>query len=107
MSVDVSNDSEPALPIEPVRSADIWYEDGTLVVRAEYTLFRVYRGILAAQSEVFNDMLSVPQPPSAETETFDGCPVVRVQDTAEDMSRFLRALTDTRWVVSCFRRASL
>jgi hypothetical protein len=40
----------PVLPVEPVRSTDVWYDDGTLVLCAEDTLFRVYRGVLAAQS---------------------------------------------------------
>jgi hypothetical protein len=92
MAVDSSD--EPT-----VRSAAVWYADGTLVIRAENTLFRVYRGILASQSDIFNDMLSVPQPLAvADTETFDGCVVVRVHDAAVDMERFLRTILDIRYV---------
>jgi hypothetical protein len=84
--------------VEPVRSPDVWYDDGTLVIRAENTLFRVSRGILASQSDVFKDMVSVPQPPSTDAETFEGCAVVYVHDTAEDMERFLRTILDIRCV---------
>jgi hypothetical protein len=91
----------PDVPDETVRSADVWYDDGTLVIRAENTLFRVYRGILASQSDIFKDMLSVPQPSGADAdaETIEDCAVVRVQDTAGDMTRFLRALHETRYVL--------
>jgi hypothetical protein len=83
---------------EPVRSAAVWYADGTLVIRAGNTLFRVYRGILASQSDIFNDMLSVPQPLDvADAETFEGCVVVRVHDTPVDMERFLRTILDIRY----------
>jgi hypothetical protein len=93
----VSMASDPAE--EHLRSPDVWFEDGTLVVRAETTVFRVYRGILASQSEVFKDMLAFPQPDDPEAEAFDGCPVVRVQDSAEDMSCFLRVLHDTKYAI--------
>jgi hypothetical protein len=91
----------PDVPDETVRSTDVWYDDGTLVIRAENTLFRVYRGILASQSDIFKDMLSVPQPSGtdADAETIEDCVVVRVQDTAGDMTRFLRALHETRYVL--------
>jgi hypothetical protein len=86
------------LPPNTVRSADVWYDDGTLIICAENTLFRVHRGILAAQSDIFKDMLSIPQPPSVNAETFEGCAMVRVHDNAEDMKRLLRVVLDIRYV---------
>jgi hypothetical protein len=75
-------------------SPDVWFQDGTLVVCAGGTLFRVYSGILASQSEIFKDMLAVPQP--EQPEVYDSCPVVRVQDSAEAMCCFLKVLHDTK-----------
>jgi hypothetical protein len=86
------------LPPNPVRSADVWYDDGTLIICAENTLFRVYRGILAAQSDIFKDMLSIPQPSSVNAETFEGCAIVRVHDKADDMERLLRVVVDIGYV---------
>jgi hypothetical protein len=97
----------PVLPDAPVCSADVWYDDGTLVLCAENTLFRVYRGILAAQSEIFRDMLSVPQPPGTDGDMFEGCPLVHVQETVDDMTRFLRALLEPRCVRSPLLRQTL
>ncbi|OCB88119.1 hypothetical protein A7U60_g4747 [Sanghuangporus baumii] len=46
----VSNRDEPT-PV--TRSDKFWYEDGTVVIRAENTLYRLYKGILARQSNFF------------------------------------------------------
>ncbi|KAJ7083468.1 hypothetical protein C8R44DRAFT_992026 [Mycena epipterygia] len=42
--------------IEPVRS-DIWFDDGNIVVQAEDTQFRIYRGTLCSHSEVLKHMV--------------------------------------------------
>ncbi|KAJ7490867.1 hypothetical protein FB451DRAFT_1079622 [Mycena latifolia] len=69
------------------------FSDGGLVVQAELSLFRVSGGILAARSPVFKDMLSFPQPP--DSETIEGCPVVRLPDRATDVIRFFKAIFDS------------
>jgi len=75
-----------------IRSPDIWFEDGSIVLQAELTQFRVYRGILSANSPIFRDMFSLPQP--NEGELVEGCPVVTLFDSAVDLSHFLRAIHD-------------
>ncbi|KAJ7753416.1 hypothetical protein DFH07DRAFT_744469, partial [Mycena maculata] len=55
--------------------------------------FRVYRGVLAARSPVFQDMLSFPQP--ADSDIVEGCPLVHLPDSAADVSVFLRAIFDS------------
>ncbi|KAJ7494261.1 hypothetical protein B0H11DRAFT_2190590 [Mycena galericulata] len=57
------------------RIGKLWFEDGNIVIQAGNSQFRVYRGILAARSSVFQDMLSFPQPP--DSELFEGCPLTR------------------------------
>ncbi|KAJ7057375.1 hypothetical protein C8F01DRAFT_1151871 [Mycena amicta] len=68
----------------------LYFQDCGLVLQAEDMLFRVSSDFLATQSTFFRDMLSLPIPPDAETT--DGGLLVRVQDSAADMSAFLRAL---------------
>ncbi|KAJ7692828.1 hypothetical protein B0H17DRAFT_1132807 [Mycena rosella] len=75
------------------RVPELWFEDDNLILRAETTLFRVSKGVLAARSSVFRDMLSFPQTDSEEH--IDGCPVVRLHDTAADVTYFLRAIFDS------------
>ncbi|KAJ7142085.1 hypothetical protein C8R43DRAFT_1131078 [Mycena crocata] len=60
---------------EPQRVQDLWFEDGNIVIQAGNSQFRVFRGILAARSPVFEDMFSLPQP--ADSEAVDGCPCFR------------------------------
>ncbi|KAJ7672430.1 hypothetical protein DFH06DRAFT_1467891 [Mycena polygramma] len=73
------------------RVEELWFEDGNLVIQADTRCFRVYRGVLGAQSPVFRDML--PQP--ADSETIEGCPVVRLPDSEGDVACFLRAIFDS------------
>jgi hypothetical protein len=77
-------------PYEAQRVPGLWFEDGSLVIQAGTSQFRVYRGTLAARSPVFQDMLSFPQPPNADL--VDGCPVVRLPDAATEVTSFLKAL---------------
>ncbi|KAJ7927015.1 hypothetical protein B0H13DRAFT_1971769, partial [Mycena leptocephala] len=61
------------------RVLDLWFEDDNLILRAENSLFA--------------DMLSFPQ--TEEEERIDGCPVVRLHDSAADVTCFLRAIFDS------------
>ncbi|KAJ7745188.1 hypothetical protein DFH07DRAFT_942882 [Mycena maculata] len=70
----------------------LWFKDGTLILVAGTSLFRVYGGLLAEQSPVFHDMLDFPQP--ADGEVIDGCPVVHLADDEDDLRCFLKALFD-------------
>ncbi|KAJ7671264.1 hypothetical protein DFH06DRAFT_1468045 [Mycena polygramma] len=87
--MDVDNDM-------PVRVEELWFPDGSLVIQAQASLFRIYYAVLAARSDVFKDMLALPQPADGE-ETIEGCPVVRLPDAAEDVTCFLRAIFDSSY----------
>ncbi|KAJ7221392.1 hypothetical protein GGX14DRAFT_388571 [Mycena pura] len=60
-------------PRVPLRVQELWFSDGTIVLQAGNSQFRVYQGILAARSPVFKDMLSVPQPEPEDTTLIEGC----------------------------------
>ncbi|KAJ6500862.1 hypothetical protein C8R45DRAFT_979372 [Mycena sanguinolenta] len=79
-------------PTEPTRVQDLWFEDGNLVISAGNSQYRVYRGILALHSPVFQDMFSFPQPPDSDSEMVDGCPIVRLTDAEEEVTSFLKAI---------------
>ncbi|KAJ6577801.1 hypothetical protein B0H19DRAFT_1062380 [Mycena capillaripes] len=80
----------------PTRVKDLWFSDGSLVIQADKSLYRVPRSILAARSTVFNDMQSFPQPVE-DGETIEGCPVVKLPDAAADVTCFLRAIFDSSY----------
>ncbi|KAJ6571179.1 hypothetical protein B0H19DRAFT_936860 [Mycena capillaripes] len=75
---------------EPTRADGLWFQDCGLIIQAETTLFRVSRDFLGMRSCVFRDMLSMPPP--ADADTMEGCPFVRLPDSAQDITYFLKAL---------------
>ncbi|KAK0205206.1 hypothetical protein DFS33DRAFT_1326575 [Desarmillaria ectypa] len=79
----------------PERSSEVWFADGNIIIQTESTQFRVYRGILAANSPVLSDMLSLSQPD--ENDMVGDCPVVHFHDFPKDMVHFLKALHFPRY----------
>ncbi|KAJ7935147.1 hypothetical protein B0H13DRAFT_1700095 [Mycena leptocephala] len=74
----------------PITRSDIWHRDGSVVLQAENTQFRVHWGVLALHSPFFRDMQELPQPP--DQPSVDGCPIVELQDTTVDVEHLLNAL---------------
>ncbi|OCH84735.1 hypothetical protein OBBRIDRAFT_741067 [Obba rivulosa] len=77
-------------------SEEFWYEDGSVVLVAQDTAFRIYRGLLAQHSPVFRDLFTIPQPNTSES--VDDCPVVRIPDDPDDVARLLRIFAATSTV---------
>lgn len=75
----------------PLRSK-IWYSDGSVVIQAENTQFRVHASFLSQHSTMFNDMFALAQP--SDELRVEGCPVVMVTDTAADWEHVLATLYD-------------
>ncbi|KAM5539630.1 hypothetical protein V8D89_006739 [Ganoderma adspersum] len=75
------------------RHEDLWFDDGSVVLLARETGFRVFRSLLAVHSTVFADMFSKSS--SSNAEMFEGCPVIHLSDSPEDVTHFLRVLFPT------------
>ncbi|KAF9034383.1 hypothetical protein BJ165DRAFT_1396182 [Panaeolus papilionaceus] len=85
-----------SLPLEEAVSyqrGSIWFDDGGLILVAGNIQFRVHASLLSRFSSVFQDMLSVPQPPNPEG-TIEGCPVVHLHDSPKDLEYVLTAIYD-------------
>jgi hypothetical protein len=80
------------------RVDDLWFSDGSIIIKAESTIFRISKCLLAARSTVFNDMITLPPPAESEMELIDGIYVVTLPDSAEDVEVFIRAIVDSRCV---------
>lgn len=83
------------------RRKDFWFHDGSVVLRTSNTLFKVHQTVLAAHSEVFADLFTLPQPesPSCE-EMVDRCHVVQLYDSVQDLADVLRAIYIPSYVPS-------
>ncbi|KAJ7649980.1 hypothetical protein FB45DRAFT_1075879 [Roridomyces roridus] len=78
--------------VEIVRSSEIWHSDGSVVLQAGCTQFRVHWSVLSLHSSFFRDLQGLPQPPNEPK--VDGCPVIEVSDSSEDVETVLKALYD-------------
>ncbi|PIL26545.1 hypothetical protein GSI_12303 [Ganoderma sinense ZZ0214-1] len=80
-------------------AVDFWLDDGNLILLAGDTAFRVYKGLLTKNSAVFADMFAAGS--ADATETFDGCPVVRLPDHPKDLRDFLQYLMPCSKLTLC------
>jgi hypothetical protein len=92
--------SEPA--VQERRHPDLWFADGSVILRArDGMLFRVHMSQLARRSPFFHDMFALPQPSDMmpeneenDKEKIEGCPVVQLHDDSEDIVSLLTAVYD-------------
>lgn len=85
------------------RHSSLWFIDGSVVLKAENTLFRVHISQLSRRSLFFRDLFSLPQPQQDQNQpagwigcdgTYDGCPLLVLHDSAEDLANLLLSLYD-------------
>ncbi|KAJ6561984.1 hypothetical protein B0H19DRAFT_1210037 [Mycena capillaripes] len=83
--------------VPPLTRSVIWHPDGSVVLQADHTQFRVHWSVLALHSSFFKGMLGLPQPP--DQPSVDGCPIIELSDSPEDVEHLLRALYDPLFFV--------
>ncbi len=93
------------------RHNDLWFDDGSIICRAQDTLFRVHMSQLARRSVYFRDMFSVPRGQSTDAAQLrygglrefgvdvDVTSIIHLYDSAEDAGNLLTALYDGPYVV--------
>lgn len=84
-----------------------WFEDGNVVLEAQSTIFKVYKGLLSQESEVFKSMFTLPQPSSGPSELYDGCPLVVLQDSAADIQVFIQAIFNHNFLTERLDRSPI
>jgi len=85
-----SNAIPGALKKDLVKDEEAWFYDGNIDIIAEGIAFRVHRSVLSLHSDLFRDMLSIPQANDARTS--GDVPAVDVADSADDMRHLLLTL---------------
>lgn len=105
---DIILESPADVTLALTRHHEFWFSDGSVVLRAENTLFRVHISQLSRKSTFFRDLFSLSQPPAQadspvpaaslpNAEMFEGCPLLVMHDSAEDLAHLLKALYDGPW----------
>ena len=74
------------------RDGDYWFEDGNIILVSENVAFKVYRGLLAEHSSVFRSMLDVGQGRHKPADVVEGCPVVPLSDSPNDLRGLFRII---------------
>ena len=72
------------------RSTEVWYDDGNVILVADQKGFKIVASILSSHASVFADMFFIPTPKSELIH--DGCSVVDLPDSAQDLEVFLKVL---------------
>ena len=83
-------DDETNPQVKVVRSSKFWFEDGNVVLQAEHMQFRLHRSVLSMHCPIFRDMFACSLPENGPT--VDGCPLVHLSETLEDVKNFVKIL---------------
>lgn len=87
------------------RNTTHWLSDGNVILsavtkdKARTVLFRIRMSLLSDESEVFATLLALPQGEGNNQEDmYEGIPLVRLPDSAEQVEELLNALRDPLYV---------
>ena len=85
-----------------VKHPEFWFSDGSLILCAQSTLFRVHISQLCRKSVFFRDLFSLPQPPQSDLDErqLEGCPVLDLHDSPEDVANLVKVIYDGPYVPS-------
>ena len=93
-------ETQPGTGFEKVaaatRDSDYWFEDGNLILVSQGVAFRIYRGLLAEHSVMFRSMFDIAQGLPATEDIVDGCPVVPLDDSPNDLRELFRLIFPLR-----------
>ena len=75
------------------RHERFWFDDGNIILVAGDVGFKIFRGLLAAHSAIFADMLVSSS--ASKDEVHDGCPLVSLSETPQELAHFLTVFIPT------------
>ncbi|KAJ3985974.1 hypothetical protein F5890DRAFT_1408273 [Lentinula detonsa] len=95
---------DPQTGVELHRHPDLWFDDGSVICRAEFILFRIHISQLCRHSSFFRDMFSIGDHSHSVLGSsihskggpndFENCPLIELHDKAEDVGNLFAALYD-------------
>lgn len=98
---DAAFQSSTPVPSFPMSTEMIRFEscpataNDLVALRTGEHVFKIRRDILCQTSALFSDVLAIPQPLDPQSEdVYEGCALISVQETAEDVALFLKVCQD-------------
>ncbi|KAJ3852737.1 hypothetical protein EV368DRAFT_40372 [Lentinula lateritia] len=95
---------DPETGAELHRHPDLWFDDGSVICRAEDILFRIHISQMCRHSPFFRDMFSIGNPSNSALGSsiyskggpngFENCPLIELHDKADDVGNLFVALYD-------------
>lgn len=85
----IDGESDESDSSEPVRS-DIWFDDGNIIIQAENTQFRLYKGLLCNASE--SEVLKAAIRNIGDSKGVDGCPLLCLSDSSLELSYVFKSI---------------
>lgn len=82
----VPSESVLAPVVRVTRSSKVWFDDGSVILQAEATQFKVHRSFLGMYSPLIKNALA------HSYLSVEGCPMAHVSGSAEDLAIILQAL---------------
>ncbi len=89
------NDNPTGPPVPQqffVRDDMYWFDDRNIVLLVHNVGFEVYKGLLAEHSAMFRGMFVVAQGEQAAREQVDGCPLMPLDDSPDDICQLFRLI---------------
>lgn len=87
-----NGDSSGASAQTSPQDSQFWFEDGNIILITPHVSFKVYRGLLAEHSAVFHSMFDIAQGAQSAAEQVNGCPVVALDDSPDDLRELFRLI---------------
>jgi hypothetical protein len=87
------SDQSNTAQVPVLHSKTFWFRDGTIILQAQNTQFRVHLSFLGANSEVFNEKSLMSQiGVDDDSDSVEGCSIFSVNDLKEDRENFLHMM---------------
>lgn len=74
------------------RHESFYLFDGNICLRSRGVVFRVFKSLLAEESEVFRDMFAIAVDEESGQSTYDGVPLIDLDDDPDDLAQMFHFL---------------
>jgi len=90
-------------PVQAPTRGKPYFNNGNIILAVENTHFRIPYGVLAVASPIFANLSSASESPTEQV-LHDGCPVIELDDSAEEWGHVLWYIFERRYPLIYFQR---